>query len=115
MLLRDGLWFWQGQIILFIFSEIDGAPITTNNGGADLRRALAAAGLLVGVKDFFLADVTARAVLADIAIEQAAMADGAIAVTIAGLLINDFPDASGKYVSVERELIGVNRGIDGRG
>src|SRR3984893_7952561 len=86
-LLRRSSERWH--VVLRVFRGVHLLPFAMNDALADLRGRLALARLLVRVKGFLLADVTAGAVAADKTIEKAAMSLAAIAVAIAGLLVEN--------------------------
>jgi hypothetical protein len=73
---------------------------------ADLRGGPALAGLFVGVESFLDASAAAGAVLAGETIEQAAMTLAAVAVAVAGLLVEIFLDARGQGIGVLDDGIG---------
>src|SRR5580704_153619 len=97
------------QVVLRIFRGVYFLPFAVDDTIADLRGRLALAGLFVGVEILLLADVASGAVPADKTVEQATVALAAIAVAIAGLLVEDFFRAAGNDVGVE----GLNVGEDG--
>src|SRR5271165_798340 len=89
------------QVSGLIFGDIDLLPIAAHDTFANLCGGLALAGLFVGVEGFALADVTARAVMAHEAIQQAAVTLTTVAMAVAGLLIEDLFNAAGDGVGVE--------------
>src|SRR5215470_8126372 len=94
-----------GQIILLVFGDVDLLPFALLDALTNLRGSLALLRLLVGVQSFLLADVAAGTVAADEAVQQTAVSAAAIAVTIAGLLVEDFFHAARDDVGIEGELV----------
>ena len=99
---------------MLILADVDRAPFALFDAFADLRCRLALTGLLVGVEGFAEADAAFRGVFSGVTVEQAAVTLAAVAVAIAGLLIQHPLDAGGHRVGVLHEnvveLCGVKRG-----
>src|SRR5262249_7639616 len=72
-----------------VLGHINLSPFSLDDGFANLSRRLAEFGLLIGVDRLHFADGTDRGVTVHVAIEQALVAHFAVAVAIAGLLIED--------------------------
>src|SRR6266852_9382241 len=94
------------QVGLLIFRDVYLLPFAVDDAVADLRGSFALAGLFVGVEGFAHADVAAGAVAASEAVEQALVALAAVAMAIAGLLIENFLDAAGDGIGVEHFEVG---------
>jgi hypothetical protein len=92
--------FGGGRERRLIFGDVHGLPFTARDAFADLRRSFAFARLFVGVQIFANANLATGAVFADETIEQTGMALAAVAMAIAGLLIQNFFDARGDGVGV---------------
>src|SRR6266849_8620643 len=102
-----------GQVGFLIFGEVYLLPFAVDDAVADLRGSFAFVGLFVGVEGLAHADVTAGAVAAGEAIEQALVALTAIAMAVAGLLVKNFFDAAGDGIGVEHFEIGEERRLHG--
>ena len=98
-----------------IFGDVDGLPFTARDAVADLRGSFSLAGLLVGVEIFANANLTAGAVFADEAIEQAGVSLAAVAVAKTRFLVENFFDAGGDGVGVLHDGIGEGVGAHGGG
>src|ERR1700674_2730979 len=98
---------------LLVFGEVDGLPFAALDAFANLGGGPALVGLFIGVESFADARSAGGAVLAGEAIEQAAMTLAAVAVAIAGLLIESFLDARGQGIGVSDDGIGEEVGAHG--
>src|SRR5258708_13480006 len=85
---------------ILILGHVYLLPFPAFNSRADLRRALALVRLLIRVDRFSHAHTAAGSMLAGKAIEQARVALAAVAVAIAGLLVEYFLHSRRKDVSV---------------
>src|SRR5260370_12230146 len=85
---------------ILILGHVYLLPFPAFNSRADLRRALALVRLLIRVDRFSHAHTAAGAMLAGEAIEQARVALAAVAVAIAGLLVEYFLHPRREDVSV---------------
>ena len=74
---------------MLVLGEVHRLPVAFDDACTNLRSGLAFSGLLVAVEILIDADVASRAVFAGEAIEQAAVSLAAVAMAIAGLLVED--------------------------
>src|SRR5437899_702052 len=81
--------------------QVDAFVFVPGDGGADLRRALAQLGLLIGEKAFLGAGGALRAVKRFEAAPQAGMTESAVATAIAGKLVNHAADFGGLFINVD--------------
>src|SRR5579883_42431 len=103
------LCIWNGQQALRVLGGVYLLPLAAHDSLANLRGRSAFMGLFVCVKIFFLADVATCRMAADVTIEQASMPLAAIAVAIAGLLVEDLFNAAGDSVRIGCLRIGKKR------
>src|SRR4029077_14153949 len=89
-----------------ILSQIDLPPFAAFDAFADLPWRLALARLLVGVQSFTDADAALRAMLPRETIEQTPVPLAAVAMAVAGLLIQYFLDARRQRISILYDDIG---------
>src|SRR5205085_2962825 len=83
-----------------VLAHIYLASFTVLDTSSDLRRGFAVMRLLIGIKRLAHAHITAGTVLAGEAIEQARMANAAVAMAVAGLLVQNWLYPRGQGVSV---------------
>src|ERR1700693_2785142 len=100
---------------LLVLSDVHRLPIAFDDACPNLRGGLAFPGLLVAVEILIDADVASRAVFAGEAIEQAAVSLAAVAMAIAGLLVQRLLDLRGDGVRILHDMVRDEVGADRRG
>jgi hypothetical protein len=105
--------FGSGGERRLVFGDVHGLPFAASDAFADLRGSFALARLFIGVKIFAHANLAAGAMFADETIEQAAVTLAAVAMAIAGLLIQNFFDGGGHGVGILHH--GIAKGVRAHG
>jgi len=96
---------------VLVLGEVHRLPVASDDACPNLRGGLAFLRLLVAVEILIDADVASRAVFAGEAIEQAAVSLAAVAMAIAGLLVQRLLDLRGDGVRICTTGSGKNSGF----
>src|SRR5204863_4489690 len=104
-----------GRQRLLVFGKVHRLPGAFDDAGPNLRAGLAFAGLFIAVEIFVDANIASRAMFAGEAIEQAGVTLAAVAMAIAGLLIERLLDLGGDGVGILNHEIREKVGVHGRG